>query len=122
MAQIHRILNPSSKPIRADADELNIDFSNTTQRILGTESSSTENLRNYINSLSDHKEVDSFELRKVTFKEVERQIKKKKIRTDCAIGPDLLPSKYIKLVTEYITSPLTNIINECIDQNIFPKA
>ena len=25
-------------------------------------------------------------------------------------------------MTEYITSPLINIINECIDQNIFPKA
>ena len=48
---IHRILNPSSKPIRADADELNRHFSNTTQRILGTKSSSIENPRNYINSL-----------------------------------------------------------------------
>lgn len=92
MAQIHQILNPSSKPIRADADELNIHFSNTTQRILGTGSSSIENLRNDINSLSDHKEGDSFVLRKVTFKEVERQIKS--IRTDCAIGPDIIPSKY----------------------------
>ena len=117
---IYRVLNPSLKPIRADADELNRHFRNTTQRTLGTRSSSIESLRNYINSLSDHKEGDSFVLRKVTSKEVERQIKN--IRTDCATGPDLIPSKYIKLVTEYIAPPLTNIINECIDQNIFPKA
>jgi len=117
---IHRILNPSTKPIRADADELNRHFSNTTQRILGTKSSSIENLRNYINSFSDHKEGDPFVLRKVTFEDIERQLEN--IRTDCATGPDQIPSKYIKIVTEYITSPLTNIINECIDKNIFPKA
>ena len=30
----HRILNPSSKPIPTDADELNRHFSNTTRRLL----------------------------------------------------------------------------------------
>lgn len=88
--------------------------------MLGTKSSSREDLRNYINSLSNQNESDSFILRKVTFKEVERQ--NKNIRTDCATGPDLIPAKYIKPVTEYITSPLTNIINERIDLNTFPKA
>jgi len=39
---IHRILNPSSKPIRADAGELNRHFSNKTQKTLGTKSSSIE--------------------------------------------------------------------------------
>ena len=117
---IHRILNPSTKPIYADADELNMHFSNTAKRILGSYSTSLENMQNYIDSLSDKNKSDSFTLRRVIFKEVERQIKS--MRSDCATGPYHIPVKYINLVTEYITSPLTHIINECIDQNTFPKA
>ena len=47
---IHRIINSSPKPISADPNELNVHFTNTTQRILGTNPSSPECLKNHITS------------------------------------------------------------------------
>ena len=91
LADEDRIINPSPKPIAADPDELNVHFTNTTQRILGTNPSSSECLKNYTTFLSDYGN-DFFSLRPVSFKEVERQIKS--IGTDCATGPDLIPAKY----------------------------
>ena len=84
---IHRIINSSPKPISADPNELNVHLTNTTQRILGTNLSSPECLKNHITSLSNYGN-DLFSLRPVSFKDVERQIKS--IRTDCATGPDLI--------------------------------
>ena len=107
---IRRILNSSLKPIADHPDELNVHFTNNTQRILGTYPSSSECLKNYITSFSDY--GNDLLLRPVFFKEVEQQIK----------SPDLIPAKYAKPVVEYITSLLTHIINECITQNTFPTA
>ena len=84
---IHRIINSSPKPISADPNELNVHFTNTTQRILGTNPSSSECLKNHTTFLSDYGN-DFFSQRPVSLKEVERQIKS--IRTDCATGPDLI--------------------------------
>ena len=107
---IHRILNSSLKPLAYDPEELNVHFTNNTQRILGTYPSSSECLKNYITSFSDY--GNDLLIRPVFFKEVEQQIK----------SPDLIPAKYAKPVVEYITSLLTHIINECITQNTFPTA
>lgn len=79
---IRRILNSSLKPIAVDPDELNVHFTNNTQRILGTYPSSSECLKNYITSFSDY--GNDLLLRPVFFKEVEQQIK----------SPDLIPAKY----------------------------
>lgn len=70
---IHRILNSSPKPIADDPDELNVHFTNNTQRILGTYPSSLECLKYYITSFSD--DGNDLLLRAVSFKEVEQQIK-----------------------------------------------
>lgn len=69
------------------------------------------------------KESDSFVLREVAFKEIEQQIIKKGSEL-IATRPDLIPANSIKLVSEYtyITSPLTDRINRCIEKNTFPKA
>ena len=97
---VHCILNSDPKPIAADPDELNVHFTNTTQRILGTNPSSSECLKNHTTFLSDYGN-DFFSLRPVSFKEVERQIKS--IRTGCGTGPDLITAKYAKLTRTSVT-------------------
>ena len=88
---IHRILNPNRKRIRQDPDDLNKFFVTTSERILP----------------------------KVRFYEVNKQLNS--IRNDCSTGHDHLPVYYLKLASQYIVSPLTHIINECIAQNKFPS-
>ena len=43
------------------------------------------------------------------------------MENDCSTGFETIPVKYLKLVSEYIASPITNIINNCIKINSFPK-
>ena len=42
------------------------------------------------------------------------------IKNDCSTGDDGIPIHYIKPVLHDITSPMVNIINNCIDKNVFP--
>ena len=42
------------------------------------------------------------------------------LKNDFASGYDNIPIKYIKPFHEYLVSPLVHIINNCIDQKIFP--
>ena len=44
----------------------------------------------------------------------------KSLRSDCSTGHDQIPVKFIKLVAEEIASPLTHIINCCIEKEYFP--
>ena len=71
---IHRILHPSRQPISADPNVLNNHFSTTSQRLLGTSPTSSEDLQSFINSLPDSA-TDSFCLRPVTYQEVIKQLK-----------------------------------------------
>ena len=45
----------------------------------------------------------------------------KNLKNDCSAGFDTIPVKYLKPVSECIASPTTNIINNCIKTNSFPK-
>ena len=38
-----------------------------------------------------------------------------------ALQVSTIPVKYLKIVSEYIASPITNIISNCIMVNSFPK-
>ena len=89
---IHRILNPSPQPIRADPDVLNEHFSSTCQWLLNSEANSESSLLEYINSLPDNT-ASSFVLRPVTSSEVFKLLTT--MRTDCSTGCDQIPSKYI---------------------------
>ena len=42
------------------------------------------------------------------------------MKNGCSTGFDTIPVKYLKLVSDYIASPITNI-NNCIKANSFPK-
>ena len=44
------------------------------------------------------------------------------MRTDCSTGCDQIPSKYLKLSADIISSPLTHILNCFINTKTFPAA
>ena len=117
---IHRILKPSPKPLRFDPDSLNEYFINTGHRLMGSTSDSTEDLLNYIDTLTTNNKEDGFRLRNVSRDEVYHVIKN--LRSDCSTGPDKIPAKYIKLVADILAGPPTKIINGSIDLTMFPEA
>lgn len=114
---IPRTLNPSPQPIRADPDVLNEHFSSTCQRLLNSEANSESSLLEYINSLPNNT-PSSFVLGPVTYSEVFKLLTT--MRTDCSTGCDQIPSKYLKLSADIISSPLTHILNCFINTNTFP--
>lgn len=44
------------------------------------------------------------------------------LRNDCSTGYDQIPVKFLKPVADNITSPIVHIINNSIDQQIFPDS
>ena len=61
---------------------------------------------------------NTFSLYRINHNQVLQEIKA--IRSDCSTGGDSIPINMIKLVADVIASPLTAIINNSIDKNIFP--
>ena len=43
------------------------------------------------------------------------------LRSDCSTGVDQIPVRFIKLVATDLASPLTHIINACIDSSMVPS-
>ena len=119
---IHRILHPSLQPLRLDVNSLNRYFTNTAQRTLGsTNVDARDDLFSFINNLHQSvPEEEAFKLRLVTPSEVAREINR--IRNDTSTGPDQIPIKFIKPVTDIIAGPLTHIINAFIKISSFPEA
>ena len=109
---IHRILQPNPQPVEADPDNLNNHFSSTAQRLLGSTPLTKDELGEMINSLPGHEHLNLFNLHQVTHTEVLKELTT--MRNDSSTGPDQIPAKYLKLVAEYIASPLTHIINSFI--------
>ena len=67
-----------------------------------------------------NKSQDTFTLKPTTYDAVKKEISN--LKNDCSTGFDTIPViKYLKLVSEYIASPIANIINNCIKTNSFPK-
>ena len=114
---IHRILNPNPQKINADPDNLNQHFNNTAKRLLNSDPKSNEFLQNVISNLQES--VDSFRIKEVSFADVRKVILG--LRNDCSTGFDQLPSKFLKICVDEITSPLCNIINTSIMQCTFPR-
>ena len=114
---IHRILNPSPKPLRENPDELNRYFVSTATRIMGSEPDDSTDLLDFLHSLPEH--PTGFTLRKVTFEEVLKEINR--LRSDSSTGYDQIPVKYIKLGKDHLAGPLMHIINTCIAALMFPR-
>ena len=43
------------------------------------------------------------------------------LRCDTSTGMDQIPVKFVKLAKDYISGPITHIINRCIVTSSFPK-
>ena len=61
----------------------------------------------------------TFSLMQSTSNQVIKEIKE--LRSDCSTGADQVPVKFIKLVTTDLVSPLTHVINTCIETLTFPS-
>ena len=118
---IHRILHPSPKPLQADPDRLNEFFIKTNERTLGTKPDERSNLIGLVHSFSEKllPFCSSFKLRCVTKQDVDREISK--LRSDMSTGVDQILVKFVKLAKDYISGPITNIINRWIVTSSFPK-
>ena len=116
---IHRILEPSPKPLRIDPDELNVHFSTTAQRTIGAPATSLDTLANIIDSLPEIPDnIQHFTIQPFTRRGVLECIKS--LRSDSSIGTDTIPARFVKLVAEHLANPLTHIINNCIKRSYFP--
>jgi len=61
---------------------------------------------------------DSFVFRRTTTVTIEKALRE--LRNDCSTGYDQIPEKYIKPVSDFLSSPLCHIINNCIEKSMFP--
>ena len=119
---IHRILKPSTSPLRIDPDELNKHFSTTAERTTGSKAVSLDAIERLVDNLAEvNPSVASpFSLKPVSHGEVLKCIKS--LRSDCSTGPDNIPARFIKLVADHLADPLTHIINNCIRNSYFPRS
>ena len=115
---IHRILHPKKSRINIDPSTLNDHYLSTAKRVLNASPVTTENLMQIIESFPDSNS-DELSFSKVTYNDVITELKA--IRSDCSAGFDNIPVSLIKVMTEYLASPLTHVINTGIEQNTFHK-
>ena len=115
---VHCILNPSEKTLEADTNELNKYFNQTGKRLTTTKPHSNDELKNLIGSFPD--ENNGFQQQTVSCDDVEQCLRL--LRNDCSTGHDNIPAMFIKPVVEYLVSPRTFVINNCMAANNFPDA
>ena len=92
-------------------------FASTAERVTASSPVLNEDVYRLINRLTDDS-LSSFRFRHVTHREV--LIEKKGLRSDCSTGRHNIPAKFVKLVAEYLASPLMHIINLCLNRNEYP--
>ena len=100
-----------------DPDQLNSHFNSTATR-LNKNASTVTNMHDLLHNVSNDNDAN-FNLQPTDYHTILKQIKS--LKNDCSTGYDTIPVRFIKPVAEYLASPLTNIINNCISKNTFPK-
>ncbi|XP_057292292.1 uncharacterized protein LOC130614818 [Hydractinia symbiolongicarpus] len=114
---INKILHPNPKNVNVNPDAVNEFFNSTATRTTGINKHLPGTTTSQMNSFTD--KPNSFQLTHATFQDVINAIRSS--RLDCSTGFDNIPARYIKYVADYIASPLTHIINCCIDNPTFPE-
>lgn len=110
---IHRILKPSPKTISACPNELNNFFADIAENLTGKKAEQ-------ITKSSSPDETDAiFKMKRATYYDIRKELTN--LRNDCSTGFDTIPAKFIKPVAEYLASPLTHVVNNCIKKQSFPK-
>ena len=72
-----------------------------------------------LEKLPKEKRENEFCINHTTYQEVEKIIKG--LKNDCSSGFDNIPIRFIKPVSQYIISPIVDLINTSVDRKIFPK-
>ena len=111
---IYRILKPNPERCTASPTSLNNYYSSLAANLTGFTSTSESNVPSNTNE-----NWDTFTLKPTTYDAIKKEINN--LKNDCSTGFNTIPVKYLKLVSESIESPITNIINNCIEANSFPK-
>ena len=120
--EIHRILHPSPQRITMQPDKLNNFFASTAERTIGINAHHVDDYASIINLIQSLPANfdNGFQIRTVTLKEVIHELRN--IRTDCSTRLDNIPANMIKMVADYLGSPLTDVINTCIKTLYFLSA
>ena len=120
--EINRILHPSPQRITMQPDKLNNFFASTAERTIGINAHHVDDYASIINLIQSLPANfdNGFQIRTVTLKEVIHELRN--IRTDCSTGLDNIPANMIKMVADYLGSPLTDVINTCIKNLYFLSA
>ena len=111
---IYRILKPNPERCTASPTSLNNYYGSLAANLTGFTSNSESNVRSNTNE-----NRDTFTLKPTTYDAVKKEINN--LKSDCSTGFDTISAKYLKPASEYIASSITNIINNCITTNSFPK-
>ena len=72
-----------------------------------------------LQSMPDISRDNEFRINHTTYEEVDKIIKG--LKNDCSSGFDNIPIRFIKPISEFIISPIVDLINTSIDHKIFPK-
>ena len=75
-------------------------------------------MTSFVNELLAHNVLHSFIILPTTHNEVSKILQN--MRSDSSTGHGSIPIKYLKFVADDISLPLTNIINNSIQMNVFP--
>ena len=114
---IHRILKPQSSRIKFEPETLNQHYTTLASRLCNKDNTAF-NAEELIAELGAD-DATKIQFRPATYEEVTKIISS--LRNDCSSGYDGIPIKYLKPVSDYITSPLVHIINNSIKTGIFPE-
>ena len=119
---IHSVLHPPPTRCTFSPSELNNYFVEIAGKILNKEPTQPSKILEFIESLPNSSRENGavFQLRQVSYENVLKQLKA--LRNDTSTGPDGIPVRYIKLVQDSLSSPLTHIINAFIESNNFPSS
>ena len=112
---INKILHPNSSTVKVNPDEVNNYFNQTATRTTGREAGRVTDA--FLQALPEQQRT--FDLREVTYDDVMKAIKS--LRSDCSTGYDNIPAKFVRPVAEYLASPMTDIINSCINTSTVPS-
>ena len=112
---INKILHPNPLTVKVNPGEVNSYFNQTSTRTTGGEAWRITD--EFLRTLPEQRRT--FDLRGVTYNDVMKVINN--LRSDCSTGYDNIPAKFVKPVADYLASPMTNIINHCINTSTVPS-
>ena len=115
-----RILNKQHNHIKLHPSNLNTPFTTLATRLTHKSNDPDDFTDFFNNTISEETELETFKIKHTNYNEVRNIILG--IKDDCSTGDDGIPIRYIEPVVDHITSPMVNIISNCIDKSVFPTA